>query len=92
MIRNSAQAGSFESGDAMVRVRPADEEKLTLKVESKVSQRFSKAIQQTVRAVADELGVTAAYVDIIDRGALDFVLRARVRTALKRAMGVGAHG
>lgn len=90
MLLHYAQAGSLESGDAMVRVAPTDEEVLTVRVESKVSPRFSKAIQQTVRELAAEMGVSAARFEVIDRGALDFVLRARVATALKRAMEVNA--
>ncbi|MGI6662376.1 MAG: citrate lyase acyl carrier protein [Bacillota bacterium] len=83
-----AQAGSLESGDVMVRVTPSDSGTLSIRIESKVSPRFSGAIQQTVREVAADMGVSAAHCEVIDRGALDFVLRARVTTALRRAMEV----
>lgn len=88
MISRYAQAGSLESGDALVRVAPDDKGTLSLHVESKVSPRFSGAIKKSVIEVAGEHGVTSARLEIIDRGALDFVLRARVATALKRAQGV----
>lgn len=92
MLNQSAQAGSLESGDALVRVRPVVDGSLTVRVESKVSPRFSRAIERAVRETAAEHGVDAAYFEVIDRGALDFVLRARVTTALRRAMEVQAHG
>ncbi len=88
MLCRYAQAGSLESGDVMVRVAPSEQEGVVVRVESKVSARFLTAIQQTVLQMAADMGVTAASFEIIDRGALDFVLRARVATALKRAMEV----
>jgi citrate lyase subunit gamma (acyl carrier protein) len=86
MLYRNAQAGSLESGDVMVRVSPCEEDEVSIHIESKVSPRFSNAIRNTVRQTAQELGVRNARFEIIDHGALDFVLRARVTTALKRAM------
>ncbi|KAF0193723.1 MAG: citrate lyase subunit gamma [Bacillota bacterium] len=91
LIKRCAQAGSLESGDALVQVAPSDGEKLALHIKSKVGPRFSKSMHESVHAVAEELGVTAAAVEIVDRGALDFVLRARVTTALRRAMEAEIH-
>ncbi len=84
-IQRFAQAGSFESGDVLVHVAPSPEN-LTIHIKSKVGPRFSASMQASVRAVAAELGVTAAAVEVVDSGALDFVLRARVTTAMRRAM------
>ncbi len=92
MLDRSAQAGSLESGDVLVRVAPSPLGELSVSVESKVSPRFSQAIERAVRETAAELGVQAACFEVVDRGALDFVLRARVKTALKRAMEVHANG
>lgn len=86
VIQRYAQAGSFESGDVLVHVAPS-REKLTVHIKSKVGPRFSSSMQASVRAVAAELGVTAASIEVVDSGALDFVLRARVTSAMRRAMG-----
>jgi len=86
VLYRRAQAGSLESGDVMVRVAPSDGDTVTVLIESKVSQRFSSSIQNTVREVAADLGVSGVRCELIDRGALDFVIRARVATALRRAM------
>ena len=83
-IQRYAQAGSFESGDVLVHVAPS-REKLTVHIKSKVGPRFSSSMQASVRAVAAELGVTAASIEVVDSGALDFVLRARVTSAMRRA-------
>lgn len=92
MLYRSAQAGSLESGDALVTVSPAADGRLSVTVESKVSPRFSKAIERTVINAAAERGVRSARFEVVDRGALDFVLAARLSTALKRAMEDGENG
>ncbi len=92
MSYRSAQAGSLESGDVLVRLTPTGQDALDIRVESKVSPRFSRAIRQTVQDVAAELGVLGLRCEIVDRGALDFVLRARVTTAFRRAMEVSENG
>ncbi|MBT9156228.1 MAG: Citrate lyase subunit beta [Firmicutes bacterium] len=58
LIKRLAQAGSFESGDVLVQVAPSPE-KLAIHIKSKVGPRFSSSMQESVRAVAAELGVTA---------------------------------
>lgn len=91
LIKCYAQAGSLESGDALVRVAPSSADELSVNINSKVGPRFFASMQESVRAVASELGVVAAAIEVVDRGALDFVLRARVTTALRRAMEVDSH-
>lgn len=91
LIKRYAQAGSLESGDVLVHVAPSLEGGLSVHISSKVGPRFSVAMQQSVRALAAELGVVTASVEVVDRGALDFVLRARTKTALRRAMEDDRH-
>lgn len=79
-----AVAGSLESSDVMVRVRPA--EVLTLEIKSPVLEQYGEAIRQTVAEVLADRGVTAAEIELIDRGALDCRIRARLETALERSI------
>ena len=79
-----AVAGSLESSDVMVRVRPA--EVLTLEIKSPVLEQYGEAIRQTVDQVLAIRGVTAAEIELIDRGALDCTIRARLETALERSI------
>ena len=49
--------------------------------------QFGDAIEASVRAVLAAFGVTGAKLRVVDRGALDCTIRARVETAIKRAKG-----
>jgi len=86
MVKCYAHAGSLESGDVLVHVAPASDETLSVQIKSKVAPRFLNSMQSSVREVAKELGIMYAAVEVVDSGALDFVLRARVTTAIKRSM------
>lgn len=82
-IVKEATAGTFESSDAYVEIEPA--ERLSVKIDSVVMERFGDAIKKTVDDELFALGVENAAVFVTDRGALDCVIRARIETAVKRA-------
>ena len=82
-IIRPACAGTLESGDAYVEVLPGGG-KIELNIESKVLEQFGDEIRASAEAVIAELNVGGADIHIIDQGALDCVIRARLETALKR--------
>ena len=82
-ILRSASAGTMESSDAYVEIEPG-EAGVQLELESVVMGQFGDAICSTVREVLAELGVENANVRVVDRGALECVIRARVETAVLR--------
>jgi len=82
-IVRAAAAGTMESSDVYVEVEPGTHG-LQLTLESVVAQQFGQAILDTVREVLLEHEVENAQVRIVDRGALDCVIRARVETAIAR--------
>ena len=82
-IVKAAAAGTMESSDVYVEVEPGTQG-LQLHLESVVAQQFGQSILETVREVFVENGIENANVRIVDRGALDCVLRARVETAIFR--------
>ncbi|MCL2381952.1 MAG: citrate lyase acyl carrier protein [Treponema sp.] len=86
-IVKTAAAGTLESSDVYVEVRPGNA--VSVEVESAVAAQFGQAITQTTRHMLDEFGVEGAHVFLKDRGALDCVIRARVETALRRAAREG---
>jgi citrate lyase subunit gamma (acyl carrier protein) len=86
VIVKSAAAGTLESSDVYVEVEPA-KEGINLHLESVVKQQFGEQIEETVRDVLWEKGVENASLRIVDRGALECVIRARVETALVRGKG-----
>ena len=85
-IKKAAVAGTMESSDCMVTIRPGDGT-IDVQLESDVKVMFGNSILATVQDTLISLGVTSAEVDIRDRGALDCVIRARVECAVCRAAG-----
>lgn len=79
----AASAGTLESSDVYVEIEPTTSGN-AIQIESVVMEQFGDAIEQAVREVLREQSVDNASVRIIDRGALDCVIRARVETALLR--------
>ncbi len=85
-ILRRASAGTMESSDAYIEVEPG-QNGLSIQLESVVLAQFGDNIDRTVREILAEHGVTNANVRVIDRGALECVLRARVETAVLRGKG-----
>ena len=81
-IQKSASAGTMESSDVYVQIEPSAG--LEIQVESVVYSQFGQAIREVVTEVLQEQGIEAASVRVIDRGALECVIRARVETAILR--------
>lgn len=81
-IIKSASAGTMESSDAYVEIEPA--QSLQIQLESVVQAQFGEQIQGVVKEVLRDNGVEKANVRVIDRGALECVIRARVETAILR--------
>jgi len=84
-IVREALAGTLESSDLMVRVAPLDET-LEVVLQSEVIHQFGDQIEKVVRETLAKLGIDAGLVVIEDKGALDCVIRARVQTAVQRAV------
>lgn len=85
-ILKRASAGTMESSDAYVEIEPGTKG-LQIQLESVVLNQFGDAIDKAVREVLAEQGIENANVRVIDRGALECVLRARVETAVLRGKG-----
>ena len=81
-IIRSASAGTMESSDAYVEIEPA--QTLQVELESVVQEQFGDEIRRVVGEVLRDSGVEKASVRVIDRGALECVIRARVETAILR--------
>jgi len=75
-------AGSFDSNDCLVTIKEANE--LTISIESIVKDYFYDQILKCVQDTLKEANAKNISVEIQDKGALDFTIRARVLTALAR--------
>lgn len=83
VISKAAKAGSLESNDLMIMIEPSD--KLDITLNSVVKEQYGDKILKAINEVLDEEGVTKANIVIEDKGALDFTIRARMRTAIERS-------
>jgi len=84
-IVKSAKAGTMESNDMYVMIQPNDGGNV-IELESIVMKQFGKQIEAVIKETLEKLGVENAMVVAKDRGALDYTIRARIETVVKRAM------
>ncbi len=84
-LKTCASAGTMESSDVYVEIRPGDDG-IRIELDSVVEKQFGEKIRQTVSDVLTQTGIENADVRIVDRGALECVLRARVETAVLRGL------
>ena len=85
-IKKPAMAGTLESSDAQITVEPG-EDGIELTLESSVMNQYGRQIKATVLETLERLGVTDARVTVVDKGALDCTLKARVECAVFRSSG-----
>ncbi len=80
-------AGNEKSDDVLVKVQLDEVEGIAIDIKSKIKKIFGRHMEIAVREALSELNVENAKVEVEDFGALDFVIKARVKTAVKRARG-----
>ena len=83
-IKKAATAGTLESSDCMVTVEPG-EGKVDFSLESSVINQFGNQIRKVALETLERLDVTNAHVTVVDKGALDCTLKARVECAVFRS-------
>lgn len=81
-------AGTMESSDIMVTVEPREQDGIEIELKSTVEKQFGDEIRELITRTLSDLNVGGARVKAIDKGALDCVIRARVKAAIHRASGV----
>jgi citrate lyase subunit gamma (acyl carrier protein) len=88
-IKKTAVAGSLESNDILVSAFPSEDGAVKLELQSIVYKQFSEQILESAQEVLDKLGVTGGRFQLVDKGALDYTIKARMETAVVRALGGG---
>lgn len=86
-ITRAALAGTLESSDAQVTVEPGGTG-IELTLESSVIHPYGRQIRTIILETLGRLGVHDVNIRVIDRGALDCTLKARVECAVYRAAGI----
>ena len=84
-LKIPAMAGTLESSDVQITVAPNTGRGIDIDLESDVKAQFGEAIEETVRSVLAEFDISEASVRLLDKGALDCVIRARLRCAICRS-------
>ena len=83
-ITKSARAGTLESNDIYIMISPNPKDGVELQLESTVMLQYGDQIKETIIETLKELEVDNIEIVARDRGALDYTIKARVETAVKR--------
>ena len=84
-VKGTAMAGTLESSDAQVTVEPGTNG-IELTIESSVINQYGRKIRATVMETLERLDVKNAKVTVVDKGALDCTLKARIEGAVFRSV------
>ena len=87
-ICKSAAAGTLESSDCMVTVEPG--EGISLDLSSSVMNQYGRQIKAAVLETLERLDVKNVNVTVVDKGALECTLKARVECAVFRSSDASA--
>jgi citrate lyase subunit gamma (acyl carrier protein) len=85
-IQKPGIAGTLESSDAQVSVEPLAHG-IELSIESSVMNQYGRQIKVTVLKTLERLGVKNGKIVVIDKGALECTLNARIECAVFRSAG-----
>jgi len=86
-ILREAEAGMLDKSDVLIKLRPgASGSGMQLDIESKVMALFGDQIKTSVVEEIEKYQLSDIEVSVQDQGALDYAIRARVQTAIERAI------
>ncbi len=83
-IKKPAVAGTLESSDCQVTVEPGNG-KVDFSLESAVIHQFGNRIKKVTLETLKDLGIDNVRISIVDKGALDCTIKARIEGAVFRA-------
>jgi citrate lyase subunit gamma (acyl carrier protein) len=83
-IKKTAMAGTLESSDAQVSVEPSDKG-IELTIKSSVMNQYGRQIKAAVLEALERLDVKNGRITVVDKGALDCTIKARVECAIFRS-------
>lgn len=75
-------AGSLESSDCLITISSSDNLKIT--IESVVFEQFGDQIKEVIINTLKENNIENINVVCLDKGALDYTIKSRLETAIKR--------
>ena len=84
-IEKPAVAGTLESSDCMVTVEPG-EGSIQFDLDSVVIHQFGNQIRNVTYETLGSLGIDDVKITIVDKGALDCTIKARIEGAVYRSV------
>lgn len=84
-ITRPAVAGTLESSDCQVMIEEGDG-KVEFSLESSVINQYGNQIRKVALETLENLGVNNVKVKIVDKGALDCTIKARIEAAVYRSV------
>ena len=84
-IKKAATAGTLESSDCMVTVEPG-EGKVDFSLSSSVINQYGNQIRKVALETLNHLDVENVRITIVDKGALDCTIKARIECAVYRSV------
>lgn len=84
-IIQQGTAGTLESSDAQIIINKSSTDGINIHLESDVLKQYGDQIQKVIMDTLDELGVSSCDLQVLDQGALDCTIRARLISAIYRA-------
>jgi len=86
-IKQPTVVGTLESGDIQISVFPNPGNGLEIELQSVVKAQFGDSILATMNEVLNDFGIKDALISAVDKGALEWVIRARMQAVCCRATG-----
>ena len=77
-----ASAGTYESSDCIITI--SKHTTLEITIESIVFEQFGDQIRQVIKDTLESYQLNNLKVECFDKGALDYTIKSRLETALKR--------
>ena len=84
-IKKPAMAGTLESSDCQVTVEEGDG-KIDFSLDSAVINQYGNQIRKVAFETLENLGVDNVKLTIVDKGALDCTIKARIEAAVYRSV------
>lgn len=81
----AVKCGTDKKGDLLITLELGGSGR-EIEIKSKVEKKFGKAIREDVLSILDSFSVNNVKIQINDLGSLGFAIKARVETAVKRAL------
>lgn len=80
----TAQAGTYESCDCKITIQTINEPNNKITIESIVFEQFGDDIFRVISTLLSDNNITNCHIHCLDKGALDYTIKSRTLTALKR--------